>query len=140
MHPYRQMARWTLTLLALLLAMLALLLLLLRLLLHQIDLLGPQVEYLLEARTGAAVELGALSGGLSRFDPSLEGHRLSVTTQRGEAGLPLLDVEHLRLRLDAAASLRAGVPVVEDRSEERRVGKECRGRRWPVSGRDNESW
>lgn len=114
MHPYRQMARWTLTLLALLLAMLALLLLLLRLLLHQIDLLGPQVEYLLEARTGAAVELGALSGGLSRFDPSLEGHRLSVTTQRGEAGLPLLDVEHLRLRLDAAASLRAGVPVVED--------------------------
>ncbi|MBA2778810.1 YhdP family protein [Billgrantia kenyensis] len=114
MHPFRQVARWTLTLLAVLLALVAVLLLTLRVALSQVDQLAPRVERLLEARSGAAVELQALGARLARLDPVMEGGGLSVTTHPGETGLPLLEVEHARLRLDTAASLRAGLPVVKD--------------------------
>lgn len=114
MHPSRQAGRWILTLIAVLLASVAVLLLALRLAMSQADQLAPRVERLLEARTGAAVQLQELTARLARLDPIVEGGGLTVSTREGEAGLPLLEVEHARLRLDTAASLRAGVPVVED--------------------------
>ncbi|MCC5883531.1 MAG: DUF3971 domain-containing protein [Halomonas sp.] len=114
MHPLSRIARWTLTLLAVLLALIAVLLVTLRLALTQADQLAPRVERLLEARSGAAVQLQELNASLARLDPVMEGAGLSLSTLPGEAGLPLLEVEHARLRLDTAASLRAGIPVVQD--------------------------
>ncbi|MFQ3788316.1 YhdP family protein [Halomonas sp. A29] len=114
MHPLRQVGRWTLTLLAVLLTLVAVLLLALRLALSQVDQLAPRVERLLEARTGAAVQLREFDARLARLDPVVEGGGLTLSTHEGEGGLPLLEVGHARLRLDTAASLRTGVPVVED--------------------------
>ncbi|MGL6252775.1 MAG: hypothetical protein ACRC3F_17755, partial [Billgrantia desiderata] len=111
MHPLRQVGRWSLTLLAVLLALAAVLLVALRLALTQVDQLAPRVERLLEARTGAAVELREFDAGLARLDPVMTGGGLTMSTLPGEAGLPLLEVEHAQLRLDTAASLRTGVPV-----------------------------
>ncbi|UYG02300.1 DUF3971 domain-containing protein [Halomonas sp. LR3S48] len=114
MHPLRQVGRWTLTLLAVLLALVAILLLALRLALSQVDQLAPRVENLLEARSGAAVRLREFEASLESFDPVMEGGGLTIATREGDAGLPLLEVEHARLQLDTAASLRNGVPVVGD--------------------------
>ncbi|NIC04532.1 YhdP family protein [Billgrantia bachuensis] len=114
MHPFRQIGRWALTILAVLLALVAVLLLALRLALTQVDQLAPRVERLLEARSGAAVRLDEFDARLARLDPIVEGGGLIVTTREGDSGLPLLEVEHARLRLDSAASLRTGVPVVEN--------------------------
>lgn len=114
MHPLRQVGRWSLTLLAVLLALVAVLLVALRLALTQVDQLAPRVERLLEARTGATVELREFDAGLARLDPVMTGGGLTMSTLPGEAGLPLLEVEHAQLRLDTAASLRTGVPVVAD--------------------------
>ncbi|QOR39414.1 DUF3971 domain-containing protein [Billgrantia diversa] len=114
MHPFRQVGRWVLTLLAVTLALVAVLLLALRLALTQVDQLAPRVERLLEARSGAAVRLDEFDARLARLDPIVEGGGLTITTREGDAGLPLLEVEHARLRLDSAASLLSGVPVVED--------------------------
>ncbi|MGQ4880361.1 YhdP family protein [Billgrantia sp. LNSP4103-1] len=114
MHPSRQVGRWILTLVAVLLALVALLLLALRLALSQADHLAPRLERLLEARTGAAVELRELEARFARLDPLVEAGGLTLSTHEGEAGLPLLEVEHVRLRLGTVASLRTGVPLVED--------------------------
>ncbi|WP_104201762.1 YhdP family protein [Billgrantia saliphila] len=114
MHPLRLVARWSLTLLAVALALVAVLTLVLRLALTQTDELAPRVERLLEARSGAAVGLARLEARMVGLDPVLEGGGLTVTTHEGDSGLPLLEVEHARMRLDSAASLRAGMPVVAD--------------------------
>lgn len=114
MHPSRQIGRWILTLLAVLLALVAVLLLVLRLALSQTDQLAPRVERLIEARSGAVVQLQELTARLARFDPLVEGRGLTIRTTEGEAGLPLLEVERARLRLDTSASLQAGAPVVAD--------------------------
>ncbi|MCE8037159.1 AsmA-like C-terminal region-containing protein [Halomonas sp. MCCC 1A11062] len=114
MHPLRQVARWSLTLLAVLLALVAVLLVALRLALSQVDQLAPRVERLLEARTGATVQLREFDAALARLDPMVTGGGLTMSTQPGEAGLPLLEVDQAQLRLNTAASLRTGVPVVED--------------------------
>ncbi|WP_111414292.1 YhdP family protein [Billgrantia lactosivorans] len=114
MSSIRRIGRWTLTLLAVLLALVALALTTLRVTLSQVDQLTPRAERLLEARTGAAVDLNEFRARLARLDPVIEGSGLTLTSQEGEAGLPLLEVEHARLRLDTPASLRNGVPVVED--------------------------
>ncbi|MFW3614283.1 YhdP family phospholipid transporter [Billgrantia antri] len=114
MPPSRRIGRWTLTLLAVLLSLVALLLLVLRLALSQVDQMAPRVERLLEARTGAAVQLRDFNARLTRLDPVVEGGGLSLSTQEGGAGLPLLEVEYARMWLDSSASLRTGVPVIAD--------------------------
>lgn len=114
MSSSRQIGRWALTLLATLLALAAVVLLALRVALSQVDQMAPRVERLLEARTGAAVQLHEFNARLARLDPVIEGGGLSLNTQEGDAGLPLLEVEYARLWLDTSASLRTGVPVVAD--------------------------
>ena len=112
MSPIRLVTRWSLTLLALLLASLALLLLVLRLALALADGLTPNLETLLSARFGAEVRITELDTRLAGLDPSLSLDGLIIRTH--ERGVPLLEVASGRLRLDSLASLRAGVPVVED--------------------------
>ncbi len=114
MYPLRLVARWTLTLLAVVLALVAVLTLLLRFALTQIDELAPRVERLLEARSGASVRLAQLEARMVGLDPTLESGGLTVTTREDDTGLPLLEVGHARMRLDTAASLRAGMPVIAD--------------------------
>ncbi|QTP55583.1 DUF3971 domain-containing protein [Billgrantia sulfidoxydans] len=114
MPPSRRIGRWALTLLAVVLTLVAVLVVALRLVLSQADQVAPRVERLLAARTGAAVQLREFDARLARLDPVIEGRGLSLSTRAGSAGLPLLEVEHARLRLDTSASLRNGVPVVAD--------------------------
>ncbi|ERS89100.1 YhdP family protein [Halomonas sp. PBN3] len=112
MAALRPLIRWTLTLLALLLAALALLTLAARLALGMVDGLTPRLEALLSARFGAEVSLAGLEGGLSRLDPHLAVEGLDLRTRAGDR--PLLEVEAGHLRLDTWRSLREGLPVVED--------------------------
>lgn len=114
MSPTRMVMRWTLTLVALLLALAALLLVTLRLALGLADSLTPRLEALLSARFGAVVSIDSLGGGLSRLDPRLSLEGVGVDAREGTASLPLLEVESGELRLASLASLRAGMPVVED--------------------------
>ncbi|EWG99345.1 YhdP family phospholipid transporter [Halomonas sp. BC04] len=114
MHPIRLAGRWLLTLAATVLGLLALATLLLRLALTQVDELAPRVERLLEARSGAVVELASMNSRLAGLDPLLRGGGLTIRSQRGPEGLALLEVEHASLRLNTADSLRNGFPVVED--------------------------
>lgn len=114
MQAIRLLSRWGLTLAAVVLGLVALLLLLLRLALALVDDLGPRVEQLVEARFGAWTELGHLDARLAGLDPLFEAGELTIRTHQGSQGLPLLEVEGARLRLDTLASLRDGVPVVED--------------------------
>ncbi len=112
MSPIRLVIRWSLTLTALVLASLALLLLALRLALGLADELTPRLEALLTARFGAEVRIAELNTRLAGLDPSLSLGSLTVDSR--DRRLPLLEVEGGQLRLDTLASLRAGVPVVED--------------------------
>ncbi|MFP4261727.1 MAG: YhdP family protein [Halomonas sp.] len=112
MAATRLVIRWTLTLLALLLAVVALLTLAARLLLGSVDQLSPRLEALLSARFGAEVDIAGLDGGLARLDPHLALEGLSLRTREGDR--PLLEVDGGRLRLDSWQSLREGLPVVED--------------------------
>ncbi len=114
MPAARWIVRWLLTLIAVLLALVALLLLTVRVALTQVDALEPRVEALLEARSGAHAELQRLSVRLAGLDPLVEGGGLMVRTHAGPDALPLLEVEHARLRLATMASLRHGMPVVEE--------------------------
>ncbi|MCG6656475.1 DUF3971 domain-containing protein [Halomonas campisalis] len=114
MHPIRLLSRWTLTLAAIVLTLLALALLVLRLALMQVDSQAPRLESLLAARFNAQVELGHLQAGLYGLDPQLEAGELTIRTAESRGSLPLLEAEHARLRLDTGASLREGIPVVED--------------------------
>lgn len=114
MPAARWIVRWLLTLIAVLLALVALLLLTVRVALTQVDALEPRVEALLEARSGAHAELQRLSARLAGLDPLVEGGGLMVRTHAGPDALPLLEVEHARLRLATMASLRHGMPVVEE--------------------------
>ncbi|TFH88047.1 TIGR02099 family protein [Billgrantia azerbaijanica] len=114
MHPIRLLSRWGLTLAAVVLGLVALLLLLLRLVLAQVDDLAPRLEQLIEARFAAWSELGHLEARLAGLDPLIEAGGLTIRTQQGAQGVPLLEVEGARLRLDTLASLRDGMPVVED--------------------------
>ncbi|WP_046079783.1 YhdP family phospholipid transporter [Halomonas sp. HG01] len=112
MSRTRLAIRWTLTLLAAALTLVAVLTLVLRLLLGQVDQLTPRLEALLSARFEAAVSLEAIEGGLAGFDPELELRGLSLRAAGGDR--PLLELGDARLRLDAGASLRDGMPVVSD--------------------------
>lgn len=112
MSPIRVVTRWSLTLVALLLASLALLLLVLRLALALADGLTPNLESLLSARFGAEVRIAELDTRLAGLDPMVSLDALSIRTH--ERGVSLLEVEGGYLRLDTLATLRAGVPVVED--------------------------
>lgn len=113
MSPIRLVTRWSLTLVALLLAALALLLLALRLALGLADGLTPRLETLLSDRFNAEVRIAELQTGLNRFDPRLALDGLTIRARTPDA-LPLLEVEGGQLRLDGLESLRAGVPVVGD--------------------------
>lgn len=112
MSTTRLVVRWSLTLVALVLAALALLLLALRLALALADGLTPRLEALLSARFGADVRIAELDTRLAGLDPMLSLDTLTIDSR--DRRLPLLEVERGRLRLDSLASLRAGVPVVED--------------------------
>ena len=112
MSTTRLVVRWSLTLVALVLAALALLLLALRLALALADGLTPRLEALLSARFGAEVRIAELDTRLAGLDPMLSLDTLTIDSR--DRRLPLLEVERGRLRLDSLASLRAGVPVVED--------------------------
>ncbi|MDR5891577.1 YhdP family protein [Halomonas mongoliensis] len=112
MSPTRLVVRWSLTLVALVLASLALLLLALRLALGLADGLTPRLEALLSARFGAEVSIAELDTRLAGFDPALSLDTLTIASR--DRRLTLLEVESGRLRLDTLATLRAGVPVVED--------------------------
>ncbi|QTF94011.1 MAG: DUF3971 domain-containing protein, partial [Halomonas sp. BM-2019] len=114
MSPIRLVTRWSLTLVALVAASVALLLLVLRLALALADGLTPQLEALLSARFGAEVRIAELDTRLAGLDPALSLESLTIEAQAEARRLPLLEVESGRLRLDSLASLRAGVPVVED--------------------------
>ncbi|MCE0731450.1 DUF3971 domain-containing protein [Halomonas sp. G15] len=108
----RPVIRWTLTLVALLLAGVALLVLLARLALGLADGLVPRLEALLSARFAAEVRIASLEGGLAYLDPHLSLDDLSLSTREGDR--PLLEVRSGHLRLDSWQSLREGLPVVED--------------------------
>ncbi len=112
MSPTRLVIRWTLTLLAAALTLVAMLTLVLRLLLGQADQLTPRLEALLSARFEAAVSLDAVEGGLAGLDPEFALRGLSLRATDDDR--PLLELDAARLRLDAAASLRDGMPVVAD--------------------------
>ncbi|MBZ0329053.1 DUF3971 domain-containing protein [Halomonas sp. ANAO-440] len=114
MHPIRLVGRWALTLVAIVLGLLALVVLVLRLALTQVDELAPRVERLLEARSGAVVDLARMEARLAGVDPLIQGGGLTIRSQRGPDGLPLLEVEHASLRLNTSATLRNGFLVVED--------------------------
>jgi uncharacterized protein (TIGR02099 family) len=114
MHPVRLLSRWTLTLVAVILALTALVLLVLRLALTQVDDLAPRLEGLLAARFNAVVALDHLNARLAGLDPLVEARGLRLHTHEGRGSLPLLEADEARLRLDTVASLREGVPVVED--------------------------
>lgn len=114
MSPIRLVTRWSLTLVALLLASLALLLLALRLALAFADGLTPHLEALLSARFGAEVRIAELDTRLAGLDPSLSLESLTIEAEAQARRLPLLEVESGQLRLDTLTSLRAGLPVVED--------------------------
>ncbi|MBS9402048.1 DUF3971 domain-containing protein [Halomonas sp. TRM85114] len=114
MPAIRSLTRWLLTLAALLLALVALVLLSLRLGLGFIDLAKPRLEALLSARFDAVVEIRELEGGLSYLDPGLALEGLSIRSRTGLGAFPLIEVEQGRLRLDTLASLRDGLPVVDD--------------------------
>lgn len=108
----RPVIRWTLTLVALLLAGVALVVLLARLALGLADGLVPRLEALLSARFAAEVRIASLEGGLAYLDPHLSLDDLSLSTREGDR--PLLEVRSGHLRLDSWQSLREGLPVVED--------------------------
>ncbi len=108
----RPVIRWTLTLLALVLAAVALLVLMARLALGLADGLVPRLEALLSARFAAEVRISSLEGGLAYLDPHLSLDGLSLRTREGDR--PLLEVQSGHLRLDSWQSLREGLPVVED--------------------------
>ncbi|MFO8045164.1 MAG: YhdP family protein [Halomonas sp.] len=112
MSPIRVVTRWSLSLVALLLASLALLLLALRLALALADGFTPNLEALLSARFGADVRIAKLDTRLAGLDPMLSLDALTIDAH--DQGVSLLEVDGGYLRLDALASLRAGVPVVED--------------------------
>ncbi|MBB3189727.1 YhdP family protein [Halomonas cerina] len=110
MPPIRLVIRWSLTLIALLMAVLALLTLVLRLLLGQADAVTGRLESLLSSRLEAVVTLERLDGGLTGFDPRLELADLDLRSREGLGHFPLLEVERARLRLDTLDSLRLGMP------------------------------
>ncbi|MBB3143006.1 YhdP family phospholipid transporter [Halomonas organivorans] len=114
MSPIRLVIRWSLTLLAAALTVVALLTLVLRLLLGQADQLTPRLEALLSARFEAAVNLEGIDGKLAGLDPALEVHGLTMRAGPDGGERPLLELDAASLRLDAAASLRDGMPVVAD--------------------------
>ncbi|MCH4561622.1 TIGR02099 family protein [Halomonas sp. EGI 63088] len=114
MPRIRLLSRWVLTLAALLLALVALLLVLLRLALGLAEGFTPRLEALLSSRFGAVVQIHELDTRLARLDPVLELSGLTVRSREGLGHTPLIEVEGGRLRLDTLASLREGVPVVED--------------------------
>ncbi len=114
MSPTRLVIRWSLTLLALLLTLAAMLVILVQLLLGQADRLTPRLEALLASRFEAAVSLGGIEGGMAGLDPRLEMADLEITARPGLGDVPLLEIDTARLRLDTAASLRQGMPVVAD--------------------------
>jgi uncharacterized protein (TIGR02099 family) len=114
MSAIRSLMRWLLPLAALLLAMVALVLLSLRLGLGFLDLAKPRLEALLSARFDAVVEIRELQGDLSYLDPSLAIAGFSIRSRTGLGSVPLIEVEKGHLRLNTLASLREGLPVVED--------------------------
>ncbi|APX93670.1 DUF3971 domain-containing protein [Halomonas sp. 1513] len=113
MSPLRVTLRWALTLAAICLTLLAILVVALRLALGQVDMLRDNLETLLSARFNAEVSVAELSAGVDRLDPRAELSHLRIASRDGR-DLPLLEVEHARLRLDSGASLRDWVPVIED--------------------------
>ncbi|RTR06095.1 YhdP family protein [Halomonas nitroreducens] len=114
MSPTRLVIRWSLTLLALLLTLAAMLVLVVQLLLGQTDRLTPRLEALLASRFEAAVVLGGIEGDLAGLDPRLQVADLDIKARPDLGDLPLLEMESAHLRLDTAASLRQGMPVVAD--------------------------
>ncbi|OBX37286.1 hypothetical protein A8U91_01644 [Halomonas elongata] len=113
MSSSRLVIRWSLTLLALALTLVAVLLIALRLLLGQVDRLSPQLESMLASRFSAEVSLNEARGGVDGLDPWFEIADLDFHSRKGLGNVPLLEVEQAKLRLDTAASLRRGMPVLE---------------------------
>ncbi|WP_275287098.1 YhdP family protein [Halomonas elongata] len=113
MSSSRLVFRWSLTLLALALTLAAVLLIVMRLLLGQVDRLSPQLESMLASRFSAEVSLDDVRGGVAGLDPWFEVADLDFRSREGLGDVPLLEVERATLRLDTAASLRRGMPVLE---------------------------
>ncbi|SHK99928.1 YhdP family phospholipid transporter [Halomonas caseinilytica] len=113
MSPSRLVIRWSLTLLALALTLAAILLIVLRLLLGQVDRLAPHLESMLASRFSAEVSLNEARGGVDGLDPWFEIADLDFRSRKGLGDVPLLEIEQATLRLDTAASLRRGMPVLE---------------------------
>lgn len=113
MSRLRLTLRWALTLIAIGLALVAIVLLTLRLLLSQVDGLRDDLETLLSSRFNAEVTIAQLDAGVNRLDPGVEVRELRISSRDGRE-LPLLEVEHARLRLATSPSLRDRVPVVDD--------------------------
>lgn len=114
MSPFRLLLRWAMTLLAIGLAIVAVLLLALRLLASQVDEVRPRLETLLADRFNADSRIASLQASWHGLDPAIGVAGLQMFSRTPEGPLPLLEVESGRLRLDSSATLREGVPVVDD--------------------------
>ena len=112
MSPSRLVLRWSLTLLALALSLVAVLLLVLRLLLGQVDHWALEIESQLASRFSSEVSLARAQGGVAGLDPWLAVSDLDFRSRQGLGNVPLLEIEKARLRLDTAASLGQGMPVL----------------------------
>ncbi|MGC3872026.1 YhdP family protein [Halomonas sp. GXIMD04776] len=113
MSPYRIALRWALTLIALGLLVLALLLTGLRLAIDQIDVLRDELNEQLTNQFNARLETRELQGAFQGIDPLLAIDDLQLTSFRRAEPLPLMEIEHIRARLDTLATLRAGYPVLD---------------------------
>lgn len=113
MAPFRLLSRWTLTLVAVVLALVALLLLVLRLSFAQVNQLETMLVDMLENRFDAEASLTHIDGAINGVDPrvSLDGLSLESRTSLGD--YPLLQIDHGDVRLDSLTSVRNLLPVVE---------------------------
>ncbi|WP_048307913.1 YhdP family protein [Halomonas sp. PR-M31] len=135
MSPYRIALRWVLTLIALGLVVLALLFSGLRLAISQIDVLRNELNAQLTEQFNATLQTRDLQGSLHGLDPALAIDDLQLTSYRQTQPLPLVEIEHLRARLDTLASLRAGYPILDEARIEKatlHLYQDAKGRwKWP---------
>ncbi|WP_227367961.1 YhdP family protein [Halomonas sp. M20] len=114
MSPYRIALRWVLTLIALGLVVLALLFSGLRLAINQIDVLRDELNEQLTKQFNATLQTRDLQGSFHGFDPFLAIDNLQLVSHRPAKSLPLMEIRHIRARLDTLASLRAGYPILDE--------------------------
>nr|WP_299240340.1 YhdP family protein [uncultured Halomonas sp.] len=135
MSPYRIALRWVLTLTALGLVVLALLFSGLRLAISQIDVLRDELNEQLTEQFNATLQTRDLQGGFHGFDPSIAIDDLQLVSHRQTRSLPLMEIRHIRARLDTLASLHAGYPILDEARIEQatlHLYQDAQGRwKWP---------